>query len=69
MDEGWGGLPSCSTALTCTHVRAHTDTSSGGLLDVSAGSQAAVRPLLLETLPHSPRKKSCYSNTPRAKGP
>lgn len=38
MDEGWGRLPSCLTALT----HAHTHTCSGGLLDISAASQAAV---------------------------
>lgn len=69
MDEGWGGLPSCLTALTRTHARAHTDTLAQG---ASWTSQLHHR--LLSTprprrpSPTPPRKKSCSSNTPRAKG-
>ena len=68
MDEGWGGLPSCSTALT----RAHTHTHAQG---ASWTSQLHHR-LLSDTPtchhqlpPRDPRKKSCYSNTPREETP
>ena len=71
LDEGWGGLPPCSTALTCTQARAHAHrhTSSGGLLDVSAASQAAVCPPSPETLPHSPQKKELLQQHTQSQGP
>lgn len=71
MDEGWGGLPSCSTDLTCTHMRVHThtDTQAQGASWMSQLHHRLLSvPRPRRPSPTPPRKRSCYSNTPRAKG-
>lgn len=67
MRAGVGSLPARLTRHTC--ACAHRHTSSGGLLDVSAASQAAVRPPPPETLPHSPQKKELLQQHTQSQGP